>query len=388
MIEFKANCGHTVRARDEDAGGAVRCSYCGKTVAVPDPAGGGLDFLFQELPAQGPEEKRPRSWFRGRFKPKAAKAAAKPAKDFDPFGIILRLCYFAALFVIVWVVSQRFVLPMLGSDEERARRLAGERPSLVPQSSDREPDARSDTNIGRGLLVERSRSGIYVASVPSGAKTFAIEASKAPTSGRIAHLSGVVQDRTDGNLPRVPDGTYVVEVALPWNDPGLNDPSFPAYNEYLEFRRNLARSSDSQRRKLQEDYFLPDEATTTFVADDGDQTYFVRQYRGVQVTQGRSPGVRALFLPRLGKSDKKAFSIEPLLYGYIPSQKRYGYDEKLVRAELHFYEVAPADQPAIMDALSRIGTIPYAAADGRVHIFKIDMNDGGFTTRVIREGGS
>jgi translation initiation factor IF-2 len=35
MIEFKAECGHTVRAKNEDAGQAVRCSYCGKAAKVP-----------------------------------------------------------------------------------------------------------------------------------------------------------------------------------------------------------------------------------------------------------------------------------------------------------------------------------------------------------------
>jgi|CXWL01.1.fsa_nt_gi hypothetical protein len=386
MIEFKANCGHTVRARDEDAGGAVRCSYCGKTVAVPDPAAGNLDYLFNELPAQGPEEtSRSRKW---RKKLKAIKRQSKPGETGNPFGIVFRLCYFALLFIIIFVVFRMFVLPMFTSDEERARRLAGgglaDTPPAEPKSEPNKPPRESD----RGLLHNRSLVGLFVGSVPSGAYAFALEESKAPKIGRIFQIAGAVPIRTDGTFPRMPDGYYVVEVALPWSDPGLNDQALPGYNDYLTFRRNLARASDAQRKQMQEDYFLPDEANNTFVADDGEQTYFVRQYRGVQVQQGRSKGVRAIFLPRLGKGSDKAFSIDPLLFGYVPATKRYGFDEKQVRNELHFYEVPTADQQTIMDALSRIGTIPYAAKDGKIRVFKIDICDGSFTTRVIREGGS
>ena len=385
MIEFKANCGHTVRARDEDAGGAVRCSYCGKTVAVPDPAAGNLDFLFNELPAQGPEESsRPRKW---RRKLKALKRQPKSSEEGNPFGIVFRLCYFALLIIIIVIVIQKFVRPMFTSEEEKARRLAGG--GLVdasPGEQKSEPD-KPPRESDRGLLHDRTLVGLFVGSVPSGAKAFAIEESKAPKNGRIFQQAGANSIRTNGAFPRMPDGNYVVEVAIPWNDPGLNDPALPGYDDYLSFRRNLARASDAQRRQLQEDYFLPDEANNTFVADDGEQTYFVRQYRGVQVQQGRSKGVRAVFLPRLGKASERAFSVEPLLFGYIPAVKRYGFDEKQVRAELHFYEVPNADQQTIMDALSRVGMIPYAAKDGKIRVFKIDICDGTFTTRVIREGG-
>ncbi len=382
MIEFKANCGHTVRARDEDAGGAVRCSYCGKTVAVPDPAAGNLDYLFNELPAQGQEESRPRRWKR---KPKAAKVKSKSKdEEASAFAIVFRLCYFALLLIIAIYVGNKWVIPLF-DPEEKARRLAGggvvDASAVEPKDDPNKASRESD----RGLLRNRSLTGLYVASVPTGAQAFAMEESKAPRTGRIAHLSGAHPLRTDGTFPRMPDGSYVVEVALPWNDPGLNDPSLPAYNDYLTFRRTLARASDAQRKQLQEDYFIPDEANNTFVADDGEQTYFVRQYRNVQVTQGRSKGVRAMFLPRLGKGSDKAFSIDPLLYGYIPPAKRYGFDEKQVRAELNFYDVPAADQQTIMDVLSRAGMVPYATKDGKVRVFKIDICDGSFTTRVIRE---
>ena len=36
MIEFKAECGHTIRAKDEDVGKVVRCAYCGREAQVPE----------------------------------------------------------------------------------------------------------------------------------------------------------------------------------------------------------------------------------------------------------------------------------------------------------------------------------------------------------------
>ncbi len=57
MIEFKADCGHTVRARDEDGGGVVRCSYCGKPAPVPENNADDLDFLFTDVEQDGTDGK-------------------------------------------------------------------------------------------------------------------------------------------------------------------------------------------------------------------------------------------------------------------------------------------------------------------------------------------
>ena len=102
MIEFKAECGHTVRARDEDAGGVVRCSYCGKPANVPEETGDELDFLFNDIdqPDELPRSRRKR----GRKKARTKRARAPGA--FNPFAVVLKLCYAALLIAIVIFVGR------------------------------------------------------------------------------------------------------------------------------------------------------------------------------------------------------------------------------------------------------------------------------------------
>ena len=84
MIEFKAECGHTVRARDEDAGSVVRCTYCGRNAEVPDKDAE-LDFLFRDV--KQPEDPGKRR--RQRRKPKPAAAADGKPSTFDPFTVVI-----------------------------------------------------------------------------------------------------------------------------------------------------------------------------------------------------------------------------------------------------------------------------------------------------------
>jgi len=152
----------------------------------------------------------------------------------------------------------------------------------------------------------------------------------------------------------------------------------------VEFRRKIEKASSDQRKQLMEEYFVPDEATFAFVDQTEDQIFLVRQYRGVAVRGGQG-GVRALFLPRLQGADRKSFLVEPLVTRYIAATKNYEFDEKHVRSELAYYGVADADQSFVLEALSRVGTIPYPTADRRVRMFKIGVGDGAFSTRIVRE---
>lgn len=374
MIEFKAECGHTVRAKDEDAGGVVRCSYCGRTAAVPENEKGDLSFLFRDVEAKQEEPRRRR---------RSKIFSSKPGGGFNPFPLVFRLCYAALLIVVLWVVVRKFIMPMFANPSEFTRRL-GAISSSTPADS-KPPSPSGDTSSGPyGLLEPRNPSGLYVMSTPPGASVFAIEESKAPVGGRVSNNPAATKFEANGRPVRLSDGTYVVEVAFAWNDPSLSDPALSHYDEYLKFRRAIETASDSARADLAARYFLPDEAAHVFVQETPDQIYIVRQYRGVSIRQGQSPGVRALFLPRIGK-DSGAFSIEPLLRGYIPNRKLYAFDEKHVQNELTYYGVLGPDQPYVIQALARIGLIPYMAPDGHVRLFKISLYDGAFSTRLLSE---
>jgi len=375
MIEFKAECGHTVRARDEDAGGVVRCSYCGRNAAVPDNHDAGLDFLFRELEETAEPDKSYKKPKKRRGRKLFSRKGAS-AEGFDPFGIVLKLCYVAGLIIIVWVVVQKAVMPLIrGESPIKVFANRQSEPPPVEEVTRRERVPKKTA----GLIGEARTAGLYVASVPTGATVYCIEQQKAPTKGRIAGLSGVRQMRTDGSLPHVNDGAYLVEVTLPWHDRNLS-----AYKDYWDFRRAVEHATEDKRRQLLEEYFIPDDATDVFIYEADDQIYLVRQYRA-DVRRDQSKGIHALFLPRIKSGQGKAFAVEPLVRDYIPDAKRYEFDEDHVSGELGYYGVSPTDRTLVIEALRRAGAISYMTPDGKTRLFRIGIDDGVFATKVVRE---
>ncbi len=376
MIEFKAECGHTVRAKDEDAGGSVRCSYCGRTANVPEDTGNDLDFLFSDV------EQPVDAAVRGRTRRKKKRARVqRPSGSFSPFSVVLRMCYAALLITIVIVVGKKFVLPLFQEGGLTTR--ISQETRKAPRKGDKERKPRKTVPAKLGLIDRSQVSSLYVSSTPPGAEIFCLEASKAPPEGRIYRLHGVNQFRGNAPSSRLADGTYVVEVALPWVDDDLK-----AYPKYKEFRRAIEDASYEVRCRVVEDYFLPDQADLVFVDEDdsNEQIYIVRQYRDVNVRQLHPRGIRALFLPKLAKTPNGGFSVEQLLNeNYIPSEHGYAFKRNSVESELDYYGVPRKDWRFLVEALSRIGAISYMMPDGRIRLFKIDINDGTPKVRVIRE---
>lgn len=381
MIEFKAECGHTVRVKEEDAGGAVRCSYCGRSATIPGTRDDNLDFLFRDTdqhetlpdPPQAGGGRR-----RGIFSRRP-----RSSTQVDPFAIVLKMCYAAALLIIVIVVGKKFVLPLFEEGGLSGRTLlpAQQPVAEIPPESDDDSDVPSRM----GLIGLTEAGGLYVGVTPPAGAVYCVEASKAPASGRINEVEGRMQARPNGDTLRLDDGTYVVEVALPWNDPSLNDPRLPYYDRYRSFRRALEHASDDQRVKLMEDFFVPDEAWPVFIDETDEQIYLVRQYRGVKVQSGESKGVRALFLPRIALGSGKGFSIAQLAAHYLPDVKRYRFDLNHVRSELDYYGVPVSDRGFVIEALARVGVIPFVTSAGRTRLFKIGIHDGVFATKILRE---
>lgn len=381
MIEFKAECGHTVRARDDDAGRVTRCSYCGKSTQVPDDKSPELDFLVSAAEAASAADPPIAPANRGRV---GRFGRRRSRTSFNPFSLILRLCWAALLVSVVIVIARLFVIP-LWTDDGTGR-------SSTPASgSDRSASGAS----GAGSATPRKplhdvpkagflrSQGLSVVSTPAGATVYFVASADAPPRGRIHRCKGATEFRAGGEPPRPPDGSYVVEVVFPWNDPALK-----RYAGYPEFRRQIESMSESQRNALATEYFLPDEASTVFVDQSEEQKYIVRQYRGIDVREGRSGGVRALFLPRIASGTDGSFSIEQLILGqYLPETVAYPFDENHVRSELEYYRVPERDQSFVLTALSRIGVMPYRAEDRRTLLFKISAEDGSFSVKLLSEPG-
>jgi len=368
MIEFKADCGHTVRARDEDGGGVVRCSYCGKPASVPENNADDLDFLFTDV-EQGGVDGKPGKKRRGRA-PRAPKRKKAPS-EFNPFAVVLRLCYAALLIIIVLVVGQKFIIPLFKDDGIASRE------SRRTLTEDDAPTRRSprDSKEPKRLLgwTKRAAAGVlYAESVPVGAVISCIKADKAPPQGPISGERDAVRCLSGVCKPRG-DGIFVVEVALPVVHPELKHAP-----GYYDFRRELRDAkSDKERNKAAERFFIPD-GSELFVMEDRGQTMIVRQYRDVELRPDRPTAIRSLFLPRIPRDSGRGFSIDTLVHDeFIPTGKNYLFDEEMVRADLkNLYDISAPDCDALVVALHRIGSIPFRTPNGKTRLFSIDVQKG------------
>lgn len=375
MIEFKAECGHTVRANDEAAGNVVKCRYCGQSVQVPDNEDSSLDYLFRDV-EQTEEEPKKRSW---RKKKKGGKpnARGEASRGLDVFGIILRMCYAAFLVAVVIYVGGKWVVPHFRTGDESTLPLERRKRTGSGDLVRRPPPAEAPIQTD-GLTTRRTEVGLYIHCTPSTATAYCLEVSRVPTTGRIHDVKGCIESKADGAWVKVPDGSYVVEVALPWNDLSLSDSKLPYYKEYRAFRRKIEFATAEERRVLVNEFFVPDGATSAFVDQSEGRIYIVRTYSDVRVHGGRSRGVRSLFLPRVSADDGVDFSIEPLVEHYIPKTEVYRFNEDHVRNELDYYQVPASDCETILNVLSRIGVAPYMTSDGRTRLFSIGIYDGTF----------
>ena len=179
MIEFKAECGHTVRARDEDSGGLVRCSYCGKPANVPEAKNEGLDHLFDEAEiAHAQEGSTPSIKKKRRQRP--VLGAPRSRSGFNPFPIIVKLCYFALLLCIVIIVTNKFILPSFRSESPSVRvPNKPENPAVNQASQRKKEDSPAPGTPERGLRNRALLAGFYVTSTPPGATVLYVPMSEA-----------------------------------------------------------------------------------------------------------------------------------------------------------------------------------------------------------------
>ena len=224
-----------------------------------------------------------------------------------------------------------------------------------------------------------NRGGLYIASFPSVATAYYVDGETLSPGVRVADAKNSKHVQTDVQLT-APEGTYTIEVVLPWNAPSLT--RYPGYND--ELRRKIENAAnESEKDRVVQDYFLPDGASDVFVAESEGQIYIVRRFDGVKTRPDRWTALHALFIPAdLGA--KQAIT------RFIPAVTNYTFNEDHVRAELAYYNVPAADRVFVLDALKRIGVMPYITVDPqtgvrRSRLFKIGIEDGMFAAPVLRE---
>ena len=376
MIEFKAECGHTVRARDEDGGGVVRCSYCGKPANVPEGSGDDLDFLFNDVEQDSIESKGGK---RLRGKSKRAAKRMRARGEFNPFAVVLRLCYAALLIIIVLVVGNQFVIPLFQKGGVAKRTSGSEKTGRGIVDAPGEDPGSSKATSGR---KRQARPGtLYAGSTPAGARIFCIKADEAPPEGRIHRTRNVTTCANDICKPRG-YGVFVVEVAIPVRHTQLRlGPG------YLDFRRKLNNATkDKMRQQAAEEYFIPD-GSVILVDQAQGQEYIVRQYRNVERRKDRPTAVRALFLPRIPLASGRGYSIDALVRdAFVPEGEKYEFNVSDVSSELKsIYEIDQPERDAIVEALRRIGAISYETNVGRTWLFKIDPQNGWLAVSEIAD---
>ena len=370
MIEFKGECGHTIRARDEDAGKVVRCSYCGREALVTQEAHDELDALFDEVEETGvydPQatkvgQRAHRSTQRGKT-PAAARKRAAPG--FDPFAVALKMTYVAVI-IIAAVVAWKYGKGLYDSwSAQRGTTTPTAAGTPSPAESGPRPGA-STSDKRYGLLTDRlprGHFGAYVSSVPRGAMIFHLS-EHGVVDSILTNPAAEKHMRTNTDV-RIPQpGAQTFAVALQIANQDLMD--LPGYKGLRKQLSSPEYGYDKDKAAVQ--YFVPDGSVATRVESIRGRRYLVRYYE-VVTEKNHWTAVTAMFLPRDA-------GLTELIEHHLPRRENYGFDEAYITQELDFHDISPAQQTVIMDFLRRVGRVCYQKEGGWYHSFQIEVSDG------------
>ncbi|MFH0980917.1 MAG: hypothetical protein V2A79_05190 [Planctomycetota bacterium] len=358
MIEFKGECGHTIRARDEDAGRVVRCSYCGREAPVPDEREDQLGFLLDEVERTGEHRSSPKG-LGAKAQTGGATVPIRPRRDFNPFAVALKMCY-AAIIITVLIVAGKVAYKKMFDVQRPARKVAAQPDKPVGSSHSGAPEFPPATgSTARGLVspeLPRDGTGIFISSVPKEATVYV---RPAPTTKERMGTS-IFTDREMQRPEAIGDcgwrftrspGRYEVAVVLSVTNMGLK-----RQEGYKSARQGFTDPTrrEEERIKALERYFLPDRAKRVAleILPDGSSA-IVRYYEEVEIVERSWTLLIALFLPRDAPLEK--------LMDYVPKDNLvFGFDEEEVKSELRDYlHVRSEDELYVLDVLRRIGIIPY-----------------------------
>ncbi|HEY3244770.1 MAG TPA: hypothetical protein VGM03_15625 [Phycisphaerae bacterium] len=366
MIEFKAECGHTIRAKDEDEGKVVRCSYCGKDAQVPqDEQDGGLDFLFAEVQRAGAQQVAAPASKRGRGRRhRSTVGTPRREGEFDWVDATKKMAFFAVL-IIAAVLVWKVVVPALTQPSHATA------PPPLPPVEESHPAVPSAPTYGLvHMSLDNQKGGLYVNSVPAGARVYL---RKFGGKGDIWKDPSVDRSlRTERAIPLEP-GKYELAVALVVNDSTLMN-----YPRYKEVRRAIESGGGAG---VVEGFFLPDGSTETLPADMGDDMpkLIARKYPDVIINEKQWSALVALFVPDVSISE---------LVSYIPQRTAFRFDPAHVKSELSYYDVPLPDQRFVMDVLERLGIAIYRKAPGDYQVFSINLTEGWLSHRELKGRGA
>ena len=361
MIEFKAECGHTIRAKDEDEGKVVRCSYCGRETQVPVNEPGELESLFSEVAASDSQAPAAVSRKTRRAMKRSAPTVTTPraGPGFNPFAVAMKMGYGAAIIIVLIVVGNYVYKkwPTLSfSGGDRSPEV-----NKVDDEGDRAPGAKRKSR-GRGLLItklNKRRGGIYVNSVPAPALVrlrMREPEESHPTALELFRDAELETHKTNKAI-ELKTGRYDVVVAVKIDNPHLMD-----YPGYVDLRYKI--DDGLAVSGMLDGFFMPDGATEMGIIEMPDLigTLLYRRYEREVVGADWTP-LTSQFLP---------YGPVARLCKLLPRKDAYGFDEDYVKRELDYYGIPERDQMYLVDALRRVGMVVYQVP-GERHFRRLSL---------------
>ena len=367
MIEFKGECGHTIRARDEDAGKIVRCSYCGREALVTREAHDELEGLFNEVEQTGVYDSRTtragQKAYKEHGKAQKRAAAGKPPKPaLDPFKVAVKMVYVAVIIIAIAAICKWV------PDLYNKLKTPDKKPPITRNTEDTTANSGKPKNKREGLIGKKlnpHQEGVYINSVPAEAMVFAL-----PGHGKYETIISDPNSRREKQTPteiRLTPGEYTIAVALRINEPQLKD--LPDYQDTVRQMVESKEFDDQEKLRCVLDYFVPDESRATKIVEYRRSLYIAKVFE-VKVEPKMWTAITPLFLPR--KSSISSLIID----GHLPKRNLFAFDAEVIQDELDYYGVPESDQKYVMDMLKKTGKSYWMNEENRYRIFHIDLTDG------------
>lgn len=351
MIEFRAECGHTVRARNEDAGEMIHCAYCGRRTKVPAAGKGELGSVLAETL----EESRARP------------PVPPPPRTLNLAPLrIMWTAIFVVLVLSVLIYTGRWMYGSWSAESE-----SGEARTAWAPGADRQPESSRPTRpeaLGtrgtepsrRNVLgqLDRRKTGICVFSYPTELDVY-VQEMPVRDAGRLdsEHRVGRTP-RFFGLEVELRPGKYRVSVLASIRNPDLME--LPNYQERV--RQAVTHSTDEEEAIFAaDDYFIEDGANTWGLEVLRGQKHLVKNFE-VEIDDGWRV-IYALLLPDGSCAD---------LLRYARDTASFDFDRRLARQELQFWGVSDDEFDVALQALARMGkAVVTDKMLGRASVFQV-----------------